>query len=161
MSLFEGLAVWGAVVGTLGAVWQIRNWWLDRPLVRVETSAAILTSPWLIHVSITAVNTGRQSAQLEECGFELEENYHLVYMGSPALMPGVQLPHELASGRKAVAYFNAGELAVDLAKNNRSQSPRRAYFRDATGRTYTRRVKANVFQSWLRRAQEQLERESS
>ena len=161
MSLFEGLAVWGAVVGTLGAVWQIRNWWLDRPRVRVETTAAILTGPWVIQISITAVNTGHQSAHLEECGFELEEKRHLVYLGSTELMPGVQFPHELGPGRKAVAYFNATGLAAELAKHNRSRSPRRAYFRDATGRIYSARVKADAFQSWLRTAQEELERERS
>ena len=146
------LSVYAACVATIGALWQIRIWWNDHTHIKVTTNFAIapggVTGSEIL-ITITAVNSGRLSVYMEGAGFVIEGGLQLLPREGMAGTPNSPLPCDLLPGRRLTVYIPAQILLSSLIEDNHGLPPREAWFRDATGKEYVKRVNPNHFKSWV------------
>ena len=155
MGIIECVALYGAVIGTIGACWHLRNWWYDRPHIDVKVAYALTESKFTgtQHlIALSTVNRGKQTIQLTGAGFEVEERRNVWFMASPLVMPEQGLPHELRPNTEHTVYFSLPDLVTTLVEENKGQAPRCAWFRDATGKVYKKGVDQRAFHSWVQGA---------
>lgn len=150
------LAIYGAILSTIGVAWNIRNGLIDRARIRVSFQARVLAKlvpaggqEGSLVVSggeegyvFEVVNMGRRPITISGLGFGLKDGKHLTV---PLMLPGTkQFPVDITEG-KAESFFIKGQgLAEyrDLIKF--------AWVRDATGRLYKvsgREVRKHLIES--------------
>lgn len=155
MGITEWVSIYGAVIGSISAFLYLRNWWYDRPHIKVKVAYALggagVAQP-LIFISLSAVNTGKQTVTLTGAGFKLEEHQNLWFTVSPRGIPQHVFPKDLAPNNKCDVYFSLPELIDTLIEKNRGQAPRSAWFTDATDKLYKKTIDPAIFANWVKRA---------
>jgi len=156
LGIMEWVAIYGAVIGSISAFLYLRNWWYDRPHIKVKVAYALggagVTEP-LDFISLSAVNTGKQTVQLTGAGFELEEGRNLWFTASPPGIPQHAFPTDLAPNNKCDVYFSLPELVNTLIEKNKGQTPRSAWFTDATNKKpYKKAIDPAIFSNWVKLA---------
>jgi hypothetical protein len=150
----EWVAIYGAVIGSISAAMYLRNWWYDRPHIKVNVSYGMgtgsLTGMYLIILS--AVNTGRQTVYINGAGFELQEHRSVLFTDSPQGVPQPKFPKELLPNNKFDVYFSLPELVKVLVEGNRGQLPLAAWFTDATDKYYKKAINPAIFSNWVKLA---------
>ncbi len=154
LGIMEWVAIYGALIGSISAFLYLRSWWYDRPHIKVNVSYGMGTGglAGLHLISLTAVNTGKQVVYINGAGFELEERRNLWFTAAPPGIPQPVFPKELPPNNECKVYFLLQELVNTLIEKNRGQSPRSAWFTDATGRLYKKAVDAAIFSNWAKLA---------
>ena len=152
MGIMEWVAIYGAVIGSISAFLYLRNWWYDRPHIKVKVAYALggagVAEP-LDFISLSAVNTGKQRVQLTGAGFELEERNNLWFTASPLGVPQHIFPTNLLPNDKCNVYFSLPELVNTLIKKNRGEAPRAAWFTDTTDKLYKKVIDPAKFLNWV------------
>lgn len=153
MEVIDYVAILGAVTGTIGAFWHLRNYWYDRPHIRVSLSYALpvgmLMDP-LPMISLCAVNTGKRRVRLNGAGFDIEGRQHIPFIsGTGTGISETPFPAWLEAGSSHTVYLYLSPLAESLNKHNNGLPPRCAWFRDATDKKYKKKIDRKVFLGWL------------
>lgn len=138
LSVSELVAVYAAFVATISIALHVRNWWLDRPHVKVTASYALTTGLFGNEelVEVSAINKGRQPVDLEQAGFLIENRQRLVVLEAPRGLPQPRWPYRLVPGSKHSVYFSIADVREALGERNYGLAPRAAWFRDVTGKVY-------------------------
>jgi hypothetical protein len=154
VTVTDYLAIVGAVTGTAGACWHLRNYWYDRPHIRVTLSFAVpvgmLFDP-VPMISLCAVNTGKCRIRLNGAGFDIEGGQHIPFISGTGTSEA-PFPLWLEAGSSHTIYIYLAPLAQSLIRYNNGLAPRYAWFRDATDRKYRKLVDKKLFFSWLERS---------
>ena len=100
-------------------------------------------------ISLSAVNTGKQTVYIDGAGFELQEHRNVLFTDSPPGIPQPVFPKELLPNNKFDVYFSLPELVKVLVEGNRGQLPLAAWFTDATGKYYKKKIDHAVFSNWV------------
>jgi len=146
------VATYAAVVATVGALWQLRTWWNDRPRVEVEIRFGLTTHTTGLLMVLRAINHGRQPAQLIGAGFGLKDGRNLINISTnPPGIPQNNFPHDLKPGTRYEAHFMLESVVDALARDNHGQPPQTAWFDDATGKQYVKKMNRKLFENWSRR----------
>jgi hypothetical protein len=109
------IAVYAAIVGTAGLVWQVTSWYLDRRTrVKVDIEIGVLVPQGHDTVTVKAVNQSGHTVQVLNAYLLLQDGSgrRLTPMQVPpgATIPGTVEPHGVVS-----TYFLRDELpAIDL-----------------------------------------------
>ncbi len=154
MGIMEWVAIYGAVIGSISAFLYLRNWWYDRPHIKINVSYGMGTGglAGMHFISLSAVNTGKQAVYINGAGFEVREHRNVIFTDSPQGMPQSKFPKELLPNNKFDVYFSLPELVKVLAEENRGQLPLAAWFTDATGKYYKKTINPTIFSNWVKLA---------
>jgi hypothetical protein len=76
------VAIYGAVTGTIAIASTIRQWWLDRAIVKLEGAIAIVhTDEMKVVLRISAVNNGRRPVNIRRVAASLSKESVTVPLG--------------------------------------------------------------------------------
>jgi len=121
LGITDWLAIVGAVTGTIGACWHLRNWWYDRPHVNVKVAYALTGSRFTgpqHFLSLSAVNKGKRKIQLTGAGFEIEGCRNIWFTHPPLGVPEPGFPQWLEPGSQHTVYFSLPDLVQTLVRDN-------------------------------------------
>ena len=135
----DTVAWYGASIATAVAFFQLYSLIRDRAKIKVKASESYLAIGGELednlNISIEAINIGRRRVTLTAAGFSLKGNKHIA-LYKPRF---IKFPYDLDAGKSVNVFFNKKELQEDLLKNK--SKIKRAWYRDATGRIYSKRYK--------------------
>jgi hypothetical protein len=154
LEITDWVAIYGAVIGSISAALYLRNWWYDRPHIKVEVAYAMGFGAFVNKhlISLSAINTGKQTVYISGSGFQVQENRNIIFIDSPQGMPQPKFPVELLPNNKFTIYFSIPELAKALIEENNGQLPLTAWFTDATDKYYKEKINPINFHSWIKSA---------
>ena len=152
MELTDWVAVYGAVIGSISAFLYLRNWWYDRPRIKVSVAYAMGTGSLMgLHmIKLTAINTGKQTAYINGAGFELQGRRNIWFTVSPPRIPQPMFPKELLPNNNCDVYFLLPELVNSIVEENGGQIPVAAWFTDVTGKPYKKAIDPDLFSNWIK-----------
>lgn len=146
------IAIYGAVIATFTALWRVYDWRQGQVHIKVEANLIISASGR--YLGLTALNTGKVPVHLTSAGFQLEDKSSIVPCAEIYRDPSNRLPLDLLPGRSFTAFVAGSELLRDLEKGNHGRAPRNAWFSDAIGRIYKKKLNGRRFMDTLKRVAE-------
>ena len=149
----DWLAIYAALVSTTGVLWYVRIWWQDRGHIRVKQTFGLGSTAFgnSFFVILEAINIGKLPVHLQGAGFTIEGERTLQPVEGGPGNSNSQLPFELLPGRNLSIHIPANELIIALVEDNNNQPPKRAWFRDETGKTHFRKINERNFRVWVER----------
>jgi hypothetical protein len=154
VELTDWVAIYGAVIGSISAFLYLRNWWYDRPRIKVSIAYAMGTGSLMgLHmIKLTAINSGKQTAYINGAGFELRDHRNIWFIDSPLGIPQPMFPKELVPNNNCDVHFLLPDLVNRLVEENGGQTPVAAWFIDVTGKYYKKPVDQDLFSNWVKGA---------
>ncbi len=118
------LAVYGAIISTLGIIFGIYNYNRDKAKIKIETSFGFFSGTiedGKTFFFVKAINRGRRPITLSSVGIRMRE-------GDLLNIKTLSLPNELGEGKSHNEWFTLDEL--------RDKDCEFAWYRDETGKLY-------------------------
>lgn len=142
------VAIYAALVATVGAAWQIRQWTQDRPRMKIEAAFAYGGSPPPKEmISISIANIGLRAVTVHEAGLKFPDGQTIPYLGGPVAIGGVTLPMRIEGLDQMSVYFDQDALKDPM--NQIGSYPNRCYVRIGGGKTFTSKIKREAIRSWF------------
>jgi len=112
-------AIVGPIVGVAGLLFSMYKFVLDRPKLKIESGAGLVTwdrgEHW--HTFVKAINIGRRDEIVDSIGFKSETN-KVVLLVSPKNYPEGMPPRKLSPGDAMTAVIPGLELHEQWAAND-------------------------------------------
>ncbi len=152
LEVTEWVAIYGAVIGSISATLYLRNWWYDRPHIKVKVTYGMgVGSLASMHfITLSAVNAGKQTIYINGAGFEIQEHRNIIFTDSPQGIAQPKFPIELLPNNKFDIYFSLLDLVNVLVEENDRKIPLTAWFIDATGKYYKEKINPINFNNWIK-----------
>jgi hypothetical protein len=148
METIDYVAIVGAVTGTVGAIWHLRNYWYDRPRIRVTLTHALGFGGMERYgrmIAMKAVNTSKRRIYLEGAGLDIEGGQHIPFVNGTIGLSQPPLGTWLEGNSSHTLYWFLDPLLEGLIEQNGRLPPRYAWFRDATDNKYGTPVDPKLF----------------
>jgi len=120
MEAMDYVAILGAVTGTVGAFWHLRNYWWDRPHIGVTLKHAVPVGSlarYGLMIALTAVNTGKRRIQLTGAGLDIEGGQYIPFVSGTIGISEPPLPAWLEGGSSYTVYWFFDPLARSLRED--------------------------------------------
>jgi hypothetical protein len=130
------IAIYGAILSTIGIIWNIYNSNRDKAKVKVNARFGLLThkvteGPFLF---IEAINHGRRGVTLSSVGIRL-------FSGENIALMQANLPKELSEGKSHNEW-----IEIDKLRNEKCKF---VWYKDQTGRLYKSKSINNMLKNYF------------